>query len=202
MNCFNVLTRFAHRNLPYLFGVCIGDTPSIILSYHGMGNHSVTIDRALFAQLPEIKEAIVGVNWLTVIKEIINGLDHLHTRYKIIHNDLKSDNIVLSNCNFNPIIIDFGKACEVSKGRFYKLSQKEKEKYKQHHCHIAPDLRDGICKQSFLSDIYSFGRILQTIIKNTIIHCTTLDELSNKCLQYHQCQRPDMVFIKQIQGQL
>ena len=73
------------------------------------------------------------------------------------------------------------------------------EKYKQNHCHMAPDLRDGICKQSFLSDIYSFGRIVQTINKNTTIQCTTLDELSSKCLQYHQRQRPDMAYIKQIQ---
>ena len=96
-----------------------------------------------------------------------------------------------------PIIIDFGKACDISKARVYKLSQKEKEKYKQNHCHIAPDLRDGICKQSFHSDIYSFGRILQTINTNTTVHCATLDELSKKCLHYHQSQCPDMAYIKQ-----
>ena len=106
----NILARFAHPNLPYLFGVCIGDSPSIVLSYHGMGNHSVTIDCALFTKSQAIKGIIVGINWLTVLKEIINGLDHLHTRYHVIHNDLKNDNIVLTSCTFRPIIIDFWKS--------------------------------------------------------------------------------------------
>ena len=34
-----------------------------------------------------------------------------------------------------PIIIDFGKACDVSKVRLYKLSQKEKEKHRQNQSH-------------------------------------------------------------------
>ena len=191
----NILSRFAHPNLPYLFGVCVGESPSIVLSYHGFGNHSITIDCALFTQSQTIKEAIADIKWLTVLKEIACGLDNLHARYQVIHNDLKNDNIMLTMTR--PIIIDFGKACDVSKARFYKLSQKEKEKYRQNHCHIAPDLRDGICKQSFLSDIYSFGRIVQAMNMNTTIHCKALEELSNKCMQYYQSQRPDMAYIKQ-----
>ena len=50
----------------------------------------------------------------------------------------QNNNIMLTMTR--PIIINFGKACNVSKARFYKLSQKEKEKYRQNHCHITPVL--------------------------------------------------------------
>ena len=32
----NILSRFVHPNLPYLFGVCVGDSPSIVTSFHGL----------------------------------------------------------------------------------------------------------------------------------------------------------------------
>ena len=56
--------------------------------------------------------------------------------YKL-HNDLKGDNIVLTSTNLThysikAVIIDFGKACETSKGRIYKLSESQKEQYKLH----------------------------------------------------------------------
>ena len=62
----NILSRFSHPNLPYLFGVCVGESPSIVLSYHGFGNHSITINCTLFTQLQTIKEAIADIKWLTV----------------------------------------------------------------------------------------------------------------------------------------
>ena len=39
----------------------------------------------------------------------------------------------------------------------------KKLQYKRHHCHIAPDLHDGLCKQSTESDIFSLGKILNLI---------------------------------------
>ena len=79
----NILSLFAHPNLPYLFGVCIGESPSIVTSYHGLDNHvhSVTIDSALFTQSETIKQATDGINWLSVLNRIVCGLDHLHTKH-------------------------------------------------------------------------------------------------------------------------
>ena len=55
----------------------------------------------------------------------------------IIHNDLKGDNVVLSSSpvlpKVKPVIIDFGKACETTKGKTYKLTEKEKKKYESVH---------------------------------------------------------------------
>ena len=77
--------------------------------------------------------------------------------------------------------------------RLYTLSSSERDKYKRHHPHVAPDVRDGLCKQSTLSDIYSFGRILSTINAKLEVHC--LEELVKTCLQYKSSERPSTDYI-------
>lgn len=90
----NILSRFAHRNLPYLFGVCIGDSPSIITSYHGYKGHSVTVHNALISKKTPELEDLVDIDWRSVLIQIICALEHLHNREKVLHNDLKGDNIL------------------------------------------------------------------------------------------------------------
>lgn len=80
------------------------------------------------------------------------------------------------------ILIDFGKACLVSNAKQYKLSNPVKLKYIRHHPQIAPDLRDGKCKQSVQSDIYSFGRIL-SIVNEACLHLPVLTSLSIMCTE-------------------
>ena len=95
------------------------------------------------------------------------------------------------------MIIDFGKACETSMGRSYKLSESQKEQYKVHHPHIAPDLRDGLCSQSVPSDIFSLGRVISIINSVFSLKNETLNGLSHRCMQYHTHLRPDILYIKQ-----
>lgn len=145
--------RFTHKNLPYLFGVCIGDSPSIVTSYHGYMGRSLTIHQALKISPADF---LAGIDWTDVLQQIICALEHLHNSQKILHNDLKGDNILLASTvqgSLGAVIIDFGKACEASKGRGYRLSTSQKNYYKLHHPHIAPDLRDGVNQQSASSDI-------------------------------------------------
>ena len=197
----NILARFTHQCLPYLFGVYFGDYLSIITSFHGLNGHSVTVHTALFTQSHIVKDLIVGVDWMKVIEQIILGLEHLHSKHKILHNDLKGDNIVLSSTNDSPcsikaVIIDFGKACDSSKGKLYKLSHSEREHYKTYHPHIAPDLRDGLCPQSMSSDIYSLGRLMGMVNTKSSLKSESLNNLSQRCTQYHMHQRPHLAHVK------
>ena len=57
------------------------------------------------------------------------------------------------------ILIDFGKGCFISDGKVYKLSLQEQWRYAIEHPQVAPDLRDGHCRQSQYSDLYSLGRV-------------------------------------------
>ena len=109
----------------------------------------------MFPKSKEVKSLVVDVNWIEIVLHIIHGLEHLHSKYSILHNDLKCDNIVLnsSTSSIQAVIIDYGKACEIKEEKLYKLSEGEKQQYARHHSHIAPGLRDGICRQSVSSDI-------------------------------------------------
>ena len=120
---------------------------------------------------------------------------------KLLHNDLKTD-VVLTSIPpaglIGPVIIDLGKAYEISKGRVYNLSQRQREQYKVNHLHIAPDLRDGKCPQSTLSDIFSLGRIIN-VVNDTVtpLQQKSLQELSQKCMEYHMHERSNILFVKE-----
>lgn len=97
----------------------------------------------------------------------------------------------MTSSSFGAVIIDFGKACEATEGQGYTLSEKQKEYYKLHHPHIAPDLRDGRCKQSMSSDIFSFGRIMNAISKTIVLHTVEFLKISQDCMLYNSSLRPD-----------
>ena len=61
------------------------------------------------------------------------------------------------------VLIDFGKACYASEAMLYTLSAEQKEIYKKCHPQIVPEVRNEVEKQSYCSDMYSFGRVLNQI---------------------------------------
>lgn len=195
----NIISQFAHENLPYLFGACLKNN-SIVMTYHGYKDQTITLHDALHPNSAiTILVQEFASEWKGILRQIIEGCNCLHNKYKIIHNDLKCDNIVLTSQNasvgLRVIIIDFNKACEVGKGKKYCLLNTEKEQYKKYHHHIAPDLRDGHCYQSQESDIFSLGKIIHALCSNFMPDHKSLLEMSYKCMNYSKCNRPT---IKQI----
>ena len=89
-----------------------------------------------------------------------------------------------TNAHVKAVVIDFGKACVITQSKSYKLTEAEK-KYKENHPHIAPDLHDGICRQSVQSDIFSFGRIIRMINIIPLLQQEKLEKLANECMRYH-----------------
>lgn len=139
----NITSTFSHPHLPYLLGVCItSQSKSLILYCHCIGKYTLPLHHALATKSRKLVEAISGIDWLKILRGVLDALDHLHCNHKIIHNDIKCDNIVLDKkgSSIEGIIIDFGKACSISDGKYYTLSEEAKEKYKLNHEHISPDL--------------------------------------------------------------
>ena len=120
----NILSKFTHPNLPYLFGVSTDEPQSIVTSFHGLNNKSVTFQWALSSKVKNE----TNFDWMILLKEIACSLEYLHSEHKIIHNDIKGDNIVLSSSTLvsavKAVITDFGKACNITKGKRYKMKNR------------------------------------------------------------------------------
>ena len=105
-------------------------------------------------------------SWLTILRTIIEALDHVH-KAGVLHNDLKSNNIVLEKREqlWNPVIIDFGKARFITKPKpFMSLSASAQDKYKILYPHIATEIVQGTGQQSVASDVFSLGKIALEIL--------------------------------------
>ena len=189
-----ILSQCCHPNIPLLFGIMTtsGGYNCLLLSFHGIDGVSYSL-HALLNKEKERSFMSFGVEWKKVVLGIAKGLKYLHNHQKeaILHNDLKNDNVVVDKTfdAIEPRIIDFGKACFETNARLYHLSKSDKEVYRKRHPQVAPDVRDGICRQSTASDIYSFGRILSSINEENL-SIPVLQSMSDMCLDYDGAKRP------------
>lgn len=189
-----MLLKCCHPNLPLLYGTCLA-AHMIIMSFHVCGqNVSLSVHAAIFVksnsgmQVPEFSVK----QWQTILHGLLSAVHYLHG-LQILHNDIKGDNVVIEkqDCGVRAVLVDLGKSCYVHKAKKYSLSNAEKKRYIANHPQIAPDIRDGHCKQSKASDIYSVGRIIDIINKHKL-SIPLLHTMSQKCLQYDRPTSSDL----------
>ena len=86
---------------------------SLWLKFHGDGEESLTVYKA--AKEGKIKEES---QWKEILWHIADALQHIY-HCGFIHNDLKSDNVVLETKGGrkNLVIIDFGKSVKKEKAK-------------------------------------------------------------------------------------
>lgn len=181
-----LMSKLSHSNLPWLYGVSEHDGHKIlVLSFHGVDGRSYTLHKALHSDCLS-----VTINWKVILLGLLSALKYIH-KNRILHNDIKSDNIVIDNRSPVPqsILIDFGKGCLVSDAKTYTLSLEERRRYAIDHPQVAPDLRDGHCRQSEYSDVYSIGRVINQI-NNKFLHIPFLASYASLCMQYTCTKRP------------
>ena len=182
-----VLTStLCHPNLPWFYGHSEhGSHKMIVLSFHGISGKSYTIHQALQTSCQDLSIDI-NFGWHGFCIEVYT---YIHSK-NILHNDIKSDNVIIDNTSPIPqsILIDFGKGF-VSDGKQYKLSLAERRRYAIEHPQVAPDLRDGHCRQSHSSDVYSLGRVIKQI-NDKFLHIPFIASRATFCTQYVCTQRP------------
>ncbi len=202
-----ILSKLCHPYLPLFSGVCTAKNPYIlILQYYGIGFKSITIHR----ELNEHK-FLRGKHqtWVILCAQIIEALVYLHREVNIIHNDIKGDNILLTEIEqlttkspltseFQVIMVDFGKATDKKNGKKYHLSSSEKHEYLLYHSYIAPELINGLEKQNVCSDIYSLGKLLHKILKSELLDTKKevteeFNTIVQKCVNNEPRNRPTIM---------
>ncbi|XP_062077883.1 G-type lectin S-receptor-like serine/threonine-protein kinase At1g11300 [Humulus lupulus] len=150
----NLIARLRHRNLVKLLGCCI-ERKERILIYEYMRNKS--LDFYLF----DSKRGSL-LTWeirVRIIEGISQGLLYLHqySRIRIIHGDLKANNILLDE-GMNPRISDFGMARILKENQPHRASETPGGTFG----YMSPEYSQGIVSDK--ADVFSFGVLLLEIV--------------------------------------
>ena len=103
--------------------------------------------------------------WNNICFQLTEAVKYMHYK-RILHNDLKSNNVLLkfSNQTYYPVVVDMGKATLRSNPEVNKLTESQEERYNKKHTHLAFELRNRYgATTSFETDVYSLGVIFNFV---------------------------------------
>ncbi|KAL5716595.1 hypothetical protein ACHQM5_018263 [Ranunculus cassubicifolius] len=150
-----MISALQHPNLVKLYGCCM-EGNQLMLIYEYMENNSLA--RALFGR----EEYQLKLDWPTrynICVDIAKALVYLHeeSRLKIVHRDLKADNVLL-NKNFEAKISDFGLA---------KLDEEDNSHISTRIAGTLGYMAPEYATRGYLTDkadVYSFGVVSLEIV--------------------------------------
>ncbi|XP_068705844.1 uncharacterized protein [Montipora foliosa] len=174
--------KLRHPNLVCFLGVVErNNRVDIITHFHSVNGQHTNLSTIS-------TENAAAIHWRRLIRGLCEGIRYLHENVKILHNDIKANNVVLDGCNFaevEGVLIDFGKATEQISPKIYRTPADTK-KFK----HLAPELGKANGKQSKSSDIYSFGYLIRCINYKYPNVPSVLIDLYRSCLRSNPWKRP------------
>ncbi|GJV22164.1 kinase-like domain, phloem protein 2-like protein [Tanacetum coccineum] len=171
------LTSCKHENIISLLGFCYEGNGAMILVYEHASKGS--LENYLGSS-----DKMANLNWLQrlyICLDIAHGLSYIHNntdhgKQKMIHRDIKSDNILLGD-NWKAKIADFGLS------KFHPADQSASTFYTSMiagtYVYLDPEYeKDG--KLSKKSDIYSFGVVLLEILTGRLAYDSVYTKVNAK----------------------
>lgn len=140
-----------HPNIVHLFGICTDP-----------GNYSIVMERMVISLHDFLQSQMPHISFSTrfsIACDVAIGLEYLHSR-RLLHRDLKSDNVLLRADN-QAVISDFGLSITRSTISI-RSTQSPTNAPVGTLCWMAPEILDGKAA-SCHSDVYALGIILWEI---------------------------------------
>ena len=150
------ITLSGHPNFPYCFGLL---NDNIILMELFRINDD-TADDVAPTLAKKLRSGIVTRQLKEICRTVLLAISYMHSK-QILHNDIKSDNVVIAS---TVKIIDFGKATMAFNPVKYNIvpGTAVNKKYNTDHRHLAHELRNiPGSVQSYATDTYSIGHMFK-----------------------------------------
>lgn len=114
------LSKLCHLGIPLFFGKNTLRRPYyIVVQFYGLNGKSITIQK----ELNNNTNIHIMKDWIVLCAQLVDTIRYLHEDTKCIHNDIKGDNVLLTNssmsnqiancsttCGCKVVLIDFNKA--------------------------------------------------------------------------------------------
>lgn len=200
-----LLSSLCHPFVVCLLGICLSQKPyCLVTQFEGVIVDGIPKLLTLFVVLHDKHQCSVITTvreWLIIGVQLMEALRYLHYDAGVLHNDIKTDNILLSNSStsdskYQAVLVDFGKATYLTEAKRLTLSDHEQIEYTRKYTHLAPEIISGEAKQSIFSDIFSAGGILYKIVDNKKLdgdrHIrNSVHEYAGKCRSVIYHKRPN-----------
>ena len=189
------------KSVPYFLVTTLYTIRGVSLTMHTLLSPSTTDGVDDVSQVSKCLQTKMNCSqWTKILENIGHALAYLKSK-RLLHRDLKNDNIVIreENDRLSPVIVDFGKCIHEAEARKYCLTENERLDYKRNHPHIAPDLVSGESLPSPCSEIYSFGRIIRDVVKySSKVFPACMISLYKKCMMDRARDRPEIEVVLDI----